>query len=498
MEWGIGGEGRAFGSAPSKEVASAPAAGLDFAKSEAAKPADVVLELPKPAKTEEIKREKKQRQPRAGMLTAGSLNDQENAEDFRDFLSTVQQSALGRQLPSIHLGERVMIEVQDADGQGLGNVQVAVTQTGQATDAKNEGVLLDTWTRADGRTYFASGLEAAGDGQTFELTVRPPKGKPIVQQVSLAQMPWVVKVPESKRELPNRLDLALVVDTTGSMGDELNFLKLEIDHIASTIHRMYPNVDQRYSLIVYRDEQDAYVRRVFDFTGSLDGFRKDLASQSAHGGGDYPEAMHVALEAATKLAWRRDNTARVLFLVADAPPHVQHLERTMKSVRELRQKGVAVYPLAGSGAQQDCEFVMRTTAFLTRGQYLFLTDHSGVGNPHAKPTASKYEVEPLDQLMIRMIASELSGKPVLAKEVIATEESDGSEPEPIPQEQNDPDANPDSASATASPETVPVVATYPGSIQSPPTSIWDTASFRIVAALVLIAGILLLDNRLRA
>ena len=32
------------------------------------------------------------------------------------------------------------------------------------------------------------------------------------------------------------------------------------------------------------------------------------------------------------------------------------------------------------------------------GQYLFLTDHSGIGNPHAKPTTSNYTVERLDQL----------------------------------------------------------------------------------------------------
>ena len=56
------------------------------------------------------------------------------------------------------------------------------------------------------------------------------------------------------------------------------------------------------------------------------------------------------------------------------------------------------------------------------GQYLFLTDHSGVGNPHAEPHVPDYQVERLDRLMIRMIASELSGKRFAADEVIAVED----------------------------------------------------------------------------
>ena len=46
---------------------------------------------------------------------------------------------------------------------------------------------------------------------------------------------------------------------------------------------------------------------------------------------------------------------------------------------------------------------------MTMGRYLFLTDHSGVGNPHAKPHAPEYAVEHLNRLMVRMIAQQLAG-----------------------------------------------------------------------------------------
>jgi hypothetical protein len=62
-----------------------------------------------------------------------------------------------------------------------------------------------------------------------------------------------------------------------------------------------------------------------------------------------------------------------------------------------------------------------------------------VGNPHARPHVPDYEVERLDRLMIRMIASELAGRRLSADEVIAVEHGDGSVPQPdegpVPPEQ---------------------------------------------------------------
>jgi hypothetical protein len=71
-----------------------------------------------------------------------------------------------------------------------------------------------------------------------------------------------------------------------------------------------------------------------------------------------------------------------------------------------------------SGTDLKAEFVMRTTAFLTLGQYLFRTDHSGVGAAHAEPHVPDYTVEYLNRLMIRMIAGELAGKRLLPSDII--------------------------------------------------------------------------------
>jgi hypothetical protein len=183
-------------------------------------------------------------------------------------------------------------------------------------------------------------------------------------------------------------------------------------------------VDQRFALIVYRDEGDHYVTRTYDFTGSVSEFRSTLATQRAAGGGDYPEAMHLALEQSGRLSWRDRDAARVLFLVADAPPHDRFAGRSLNAVQDLRRQGVRVFPVAGSGVQLRAEFVLRAVSFLTMGQYLFLTDHSGVGNPHATPHVPDYAVEHLNRLMVRMIAEQLAGKRLVAQEVIAIERGD--------------------------------------------------------------------------
>lgn len=454
--------------------AESPVADGDF---EAA-PRKVSEELPTPP------REQKKPGPQVGLLTAGSLNDHRNFDDYRDYLTESLQHA-GRRFADFSIGRRVEIHVTDSQGNQVGGATVDLR------DAESEELLLTTRTRADGRAFLATGLDAKGHGDDgFLITVTPVNGESVSQTVSLDQTPWEINLPGADAELPGRLDLSLVIDTTGSMSDELKYIAAEIDGIAARVARKFPNVDQRYSLILYRDEGDKYVTRVFDFVKSVRDFRQTLSKQAAAGGGDTPEAMHVALEKSTELSWRDGNTARVMFLVADAPPHDHHIDRTFKAVRKLRERGVAMYPLAGSGVRDTAEFIMRAAAFMTKGRYLFLTDHSGIGNAHATPHAPKFDVEPLDQLMTRMIATELAGREVLAQEIIATEQSDGSAPPPPP-EQNQ------VGSLLEQKHTEQYHTSHDMDVRHN-TSLWESSAFRWTAAVVAIAGILFVDMRLRA
>jgi hypothetical protein len=345
--------------------------------------------------------------PPSGILTAGSFDDNLFPEPYRLFVKRMgQTNQYVGDLPGRFLGQRLVVAVINGDGKPVGNASVTV-----ASAASGPAVRLTT--RTDGTVVFLSSRDHVAADDDFLVTAATAgHSRSVKQKVPRRAGRWQLILPSVQAPLPRQLDLVLVLDTTGSMRDELEYLKSEIKSIATTVDRQFPGVDKRYGLVVYRDEGmgDEYVTRSFPLTSSLAEFRENLAAQSAAGGGDYPEAMHRGLEDAVQLSWRDGNSARVLFLVADAPPHTQFADRTMKAVDTLRKKGVAIYPVAASGADDACEFIMRTAALLTGGQYLFLTNDSGVGDAHAEPHIPYYHVQRLDKLMVRMIASELSGK----------------------------------------------------------------------------------------
>lgn len=335
----------------------------------------------------------------SGTLTAGSFDDNLNGWVFDRFLSQVQQQPELASLAQAFTGQRTVLRVQDTQGRPLGNAKVVI-----------DGKQLTT--RSDGRVVYVPGWDSGAQGRN-KATVSFAGAK---TSVTLDKQIEQLVTLDAQGALPTQLDLALVIDATGSMGDEMEYLKVEIRDIAEAIERHFPNVDQRFALIVYRDNGDEYETKVFDFTDNLDRFQQDLGAQSANGGGDYPEAMDSALEATNQLSWRSGDTARMTFLVADAPPHTNDIDNTLDAVDDLRAKGVAIYPVASSGVAGEAEFVMRSAALLTGAQYMFLTDDSGVGNPHAEPHIPCYTVEQLAPLMVRAVRSELSGKRVEAEE----------------------------------------------------------------------------------
>jgi hypothetical protein len=206
------------------------------------------------------------------------------------------------------------------------------------------------------------------------------------------------------------LDISLVVDTTGSMGDEISYLQAEFLAISSTIEASYPNAEQRWSLVAYRDRGDAYTVRPFDFETNPELFRQHLAQQEAGGGGDIPEAPDAAFEAMNQLAWRSGSaTARLAFWVADAPHHDDKAPALKAAIEAAEANGIHIYPVASSGINELTELTMRSAAQLTGGRYLFLTDDSGVGGAHKEPSIPCYFVTKLDSAILRMVDIEMTG-----------------------------------------------------------------------------------------
>ena len=237
----------------------------------------------------------------SGVLTAGSFDDVAQFHEYRSFLRRHQHVANRCQLPLPPEAQQTVITVTDTQGKPLGNVRCVVKQRGPQ---QSERVLLDRATGSDGRVMLLSDGRPHHQQQAQPLHLQvyvDQNSEAIVDEYREPGNCWSVALQDHQSTLPTQLDLALVVDTTGSMGDELEYLKTEIDSIVASVKHMFPNIDQRFSLITYRDNGDQYVCRSFDFTGSLSDFRRNLDAQSAQGGGDFPEAMDVALQNAERL-----------------------------------------------------------------------------------------------------------------------------------------------------------------------------------------------------
>ncbi len=200
------------------------------------------------------------------------------------------------------------------------------------------------------------------------------------------------------------VDIAFVVDATGSMGDEIEFLKLELEDVIRNTMDKYSALSLRAASVFYRDKGDVYVTKHTAFHEDLLKTINFIKLQSAAGGGDTPEAVDDALAAALdSLNWNPNARTRLLFLLLDAPPHNDAKERIRQLTIKAAAKGIRIVPIACSGTDKSTEFLLRSMALATNGTYAFLTNHSRVGNDHIEPTTDKYEVELLGKLMERII-----------------------------------------------------------------------------------------------
>lgn len=202
----------------------------------------------------------------------------------------------------------------------------------------------------------------------------------------------------------DNLDIQFVVDATGSMGDEIEYLKVELNNIIEQIKQNNEQLNIRLGSVFYRDTRDEYLTKQTPFSTNIKQTIDFIKGQSAGGGGDNPEAVDAALAVAiNEMEWSRDALARIIFLVLDAPPHQHKLKEIQALTKQAAIQGIRIVPVVASGIDKSTEYLMRTMALATNGTYVFLTDDSGVGNPHLIPTTDEYEVEKLNVLLIRLI-----------------------------------------------------------------------------------------------
>ncbi len=342
-------------------------------------------------------------EPRAGQLTAGEWTDVLNWGEWLDKLNG-KEGADALQVWGMYPLHRLVIEVRSGDSPAA-DVKVAVKHP-------DGEVMWESRTDLQGRAYAypllfeqpgrstpktAYQVEAFVNGQSVASAaeVELSTGQPVVLDIG------------STPALSNKVDLMLVVDTTGSMADELQYLSAELkDVVTRAAEQSGDRLAFRLSANFYRDHEDEYVVRSYPFTEEVDEVVRQMSAQSAAGGGDYPEAVDEALQDALYgHEWSEQARARLLLLVLDAPPHDDRksLSRMRELTAEAARMGVRIIPVASSGVDKSTEYLLRTLAVATGGSYVFLTNDSGIGNDHIEPDIDQYEVRPLNDLLVELI-----------------------------------------------------------------------------------------------
>lgn len=256
----------------------------------------------------------------------------------------------------------------------------------------------------------------SNEQKNITIVVNAPDGKELYKKKIQPNLRKLNITIDRTAEKIRDLDVLFMVDATGSMGDEINYLKSELDDIIGRLNNNQ-QLNTRTALVFYRDHGDEYLIRDFGFDQNLSSVKQNLSKQDARGGGDFEEAVDEAMDnSINQQHWTKSTaSAKIMFMILDAPPHynAEKVKSLQQSVKEAAAKGIILIPVVASGIDKNTEFLMRFMAMGTNGTYVFITDDSGIGNSHLKPTVGNYQVEHLNNLLNRLIQKYAGLNPVI-------------------------------------------------------------------------------------
>ena len=343
----------------------------------------------------------------SGVVTAGEWCDLTNWA-FWSKLMLGQEFADKSDYWEFFTDNRVPVVVTDSKGDAVAGVKVKLLSENNGKQTTVWETVTDNHGRAECWLGLFQKATAHADKLRISLNGDVMDGHPVVCPLdSLLQEVKVNKYVYNKaKAVAEQADIAFIVDATGSMCDEIDFLKSDLKDIVMNAKATRPGMTMRTAALFYRDEGDDYLTKPFTFTNDITKTVDFIDEQNADGGGDYPEAVHAALNGMLQdLDWRSDARSKIAFLILDAPAHHETdiIHSLQKSVEQCAKQGIRLIPVAASGVDKDTEFMLRFFASSTGGTYVFLTDDSGVGNSHIAASVGDYEVEKLNELLIRLI-----------------------------------------------------------------------------------------------
>ena len=349
-------------------------------------------------------------QRQAETLRAGATDDNAQWDDYLAYRKNYRG-------PAVHdrdVNERYIIMVQDAQGYPVMDAMVRIFYNGQQQNAE----IYQARTYANGRVLFhprALGIYN-GDADSFLVVVSKNN---VVTKFTVPRNvwgdTWVAKLDMVQRFDAMNLDVLFLLDSTGSMADEIDAIQRTIFSVSERIDQLPGQTNVRFGYVTYRDRGDDYVSKIYDFDPDVSSFSSYLNVVQANGGGDYPESLNEALHhALNRVHWGGENTVRLVFLVADAPPHLDYAQDYdyADEMDVAARQAVKIFPIASSGLDDQGEYIFRQLAQHTQGRFVFLTydTPSNGGSPGDVTThhVDSYSVSNLDDLLVHLVTEELA------------------------------------------------------------------------------------------
>jgi hypothetical protein len=340
-------------------------------------------------------------------VKAGEWDDNANYREYQKWLGT----EAGQPFHRVDVRDRHFVVVRDADGKALPRCPVVVR------DAQQHQVTLTTTARGRALLFpHAEGL--AGDDLTASTSCQ---GGSAVARFSLAESDGLVDLRLGVRRAvvaTPEVDLAFILDTTGSMGEEIAAVKSTIQKVSAAFGDQ--TIKIRVGLVEYKDRGDEFVTKTYPMTFDTASFARQVGSLSAGGGGDTPESVNEGLHVGlTGLEWSKSAVARFAFLIGDAPPHLDyaHDYDYAAEMKTAAHQGIQVFTVAASGMDDLGQVVFRQIAQYTGATNLFVMrggagpQSTGAGDPKSScgGTQTQFVSGNLDALIVGKVKSELRG-----------------------------------------------------------------------------------------
>jgi hypothetical protein len=369
----------------------------------------------------------------AGLLTASELNDFSKWDLWKDIKDKDLKQF--QKLWNIYPENRYAVQVKNEADRPVANATVVLKN-------RDGNVLWRAMTDNTGKAELWTNLFGKQYVHNPEIIVTTKVKDYTYQRPSLFQQGingLKVPVPCS---VSDETDIAFVVDATGSMTDEIGFLKSDVINIMQETKRNLPALNINLGSVFYRCYGNSYTTRMNQLSADVSGAVEFIRKQEAQEGGDevVEYALGVALDS---LNWNPLARSRLLFLILDQPPLTTtwSIMKIQSCIEKAAEKGIRIIPVVASAETPEnaasMEYLLRSTALATNGTYVFLTDHSHIGDAHAKPVTDEYDVELLNTLLKRIIyqfnympgcddklvaadTTTFSNSPVIAHEIIDT------------------------------------------------------------------------------